>query len=697
MEAQLKKMDDIILLMEKALEKVDLYQGSKVKLPKAELDLLKTFEDSRDFMTDLVTKTVNNRQGLVDVFGGDCLRLARVVAVLEGVTLSDMNVNDQRVRTCREACETVEKVLNDMGLGWKLKEAREKQKGNLGRRRSSIDREEALKVAQQIALHEASKLTAETIPMPETTTISESTVETAPAATPKLDLMADLWAQCIDNDLVERICACTEVSEVLEFEERVTNTKASKIGNWMVWMVHRAYLNDPSLIKFDFTNLKMPDGDLEPRVAPKLAVAMEKNTSIEHLLLGCSNLQDGEAAILAVSLRSNATLKVLNIDTNKLQPLTLESIANGTSVNQALQELRCNNCATGRLVTEAFLNALRSNNSLVKLGYAVTDPYFRGEIDKQLTKNNDIARKRRLEEKKRLESGAAAVPETSTTSKASGYATAKAPQPPHAPSEGTPQAVGESSTATSPESTETSTDLTSSEGQCKVTEPVKEEEVIATSDEATLLAHESNQQSSPDQSESGGFKDGPGTITNSDDCSAAGVASNIENSEQPDSKEGELSHEKTVPEVNNQRSIELPESSPSSNSRPPELRGFMSKKSNAMLRITGWDKRYFILQGQRLLWWKTEADAGKYDPLTPLSGCDCRGFANFAVGKAKVKADETNLTMFLIEPEGGKWPEGSLKDMSDAQRVILLDANGSSHSRQEWMEAIAANISNSQT
>ena len=43
----------------------------------------------------------------------------------------------------------------------------------------------------------------------------------------------------------------------------------------MIWMVHRAHLDDPSLKKFDFTNLKMPAGNVEPRIAPKLAVAME--------------------------------------------------------------------------------------------------------------------------------------------------------------------------------------------------------------------------------------------------------------------------------------------------------------------------------------------------------------------------------------------------------------------------------------
>ena len=76
-------------------------------------------------------------------------------------------------------------------------------------------------------------------------------------------------------------------------------SKSSQIGNWMIWMVHRAHLDDRTLVKFepwlhtggiitphiatspstspseDFTNLKMPEGNVEPLISPKLAVAME--------------------------------------------------------------------------------------------------------------------------------------------------------------------------------------------------------------------------------------------------------------------------------------------------------------------------------------------------------------------------------------------------------------------------------------
>jgi len=413
-----KRIDDILCKMESTSAKVELYKTSKVKLPMAELDYLKTLEDARDFMTMMVTKTSENRQQLADIFGGDCSRIARIRTVLDEVVLSDMNCQDQRVRTCTEACETIEKVLEDMGLGWCLKKAQSEEKASFTKRRSSIDREDLLKAVQQIEGQEASAVE-----------VNED------ALSPKAKSEAAAWSQCYDKDFVQRVLACQEPVELQALEQEAVASKTTKLGNWMIWMVHRAHLDDPTLVKFDFTNLKMPDGNVEPLISPKLAVAMESNTHIENLLMGCTNLRDQEAAILAVSLRSNQSLKVLNIDTNAIQPLTLESIANGTSVNQALQELRCNNTASGRLVTEAFLHALKSNPSLCKLGYPVTDAYFRGEIDKQLTRNNDAARKRRLEEKRRREAEGGAekseTPKVQAKTQSAGYPAAK-PTPPAA-------------------------------------------------------------------------------------------------------------------------------------------------------------------------------------------------------------------------------------------------------------------------
>lgn len=417
--ATMEAFDKVTTAMEAALERVFAFKDSRVKLPKAELDLLKTFEDARDMMNDMLKKTSGDRQKLADFFGGDCTRIGRVQVCLDNADgeLSAMNADDQRLKTAREACNSVEKVLDDMGLGFKLQEAIKEEVVIVERRRTSIDvsavamaaaafqADESQSLAMQmaaLAMAEAEAAPAEAPPAP------------APAPAPaaeapkKVNRVEAEWQGKVTEDLIERILACTVPEELQAFAEEVTAAKQAKMGNWMIWMVHRAHLNDPTLKKFDFTNLKMPAGDLEPRISPKFALAMEENTYIEDLILACSNLQGTEAACLAVSLRSNKTLLKLNIDSNALQALELESIANGVGFAQTLTEIRCNNVSQGRQVYEAIANCVKANTFIVKVGLEIKDPHFRGQIDGQITRNNDNARKRRVEAKKAAEAKAKA-------------------------------------------------------------------------------------------------------------------------------------------------------------------------------------------------------------------------------------------------------------------------------------------------
>merc|ERR1719333_188830 len=88
--------------------------------------------------------------------------------------------------------------------------------------------------------------------------------------------------------------------------------RVKAFGDWMVWMVHRAYLNDPELVELNFNNMHMPPGHMEHRIAPKLMKAMETNTHIECLSLMNSNLQKQQGVELAASLLKNCSLQVLN-------------------------------------------------------------------------------------------------------------------------------------------------------------------------------------------------------------------------------------------------------------------------------------------------------------------------------------------------------------------------------------------------
>lgn len=130
-----ERMDSILSRMEAALRLVDMAHGSIVRLPKAELELLTQFEGARDLMMSVLQSENKDRVVLQRVFGGDCVRVSRVRAVLDSVEFSDTSNTDQRAITCRSACESVEKVLADLGLGLALRCAQAHQKELLHKQR----------------------------------------------------------------------------------------------------------------------------------------------------------------------------------------------------------------------------------------------------------------------------------------------------------------------------------------------------------------------------------------------------------------------------------------------------------------------------------------------------------------------------------------------------------------------------------
>lgn len=501
-------------------------------MPGAELDLLKQLEDARDLMADTLKKTSADRSQLEEVFGGDCIRIRKIrdtLEILDERPLSEMNRNDQRLKHAHDTCDSVIKVLEDMGYGWLLR-----SRVNYADQEGQLFQGNAFTVGQPIKPIKPRDAKASDFQqflcapaLPAGLSIDESTGEisgtpqseappteytvtcigtgkpvhckllitvnpkpvippgidgfTYSPSTQKITVDKDMspWEPQLrggdapesfsilpslpdglginpatgvitgnpvtffdlapftvsaknkggvthckiglevvpdhQGDLVGRIIACTEPEQLVEFEAIVMEEKnAKKPFNWMIWMVHRAHLNDPTLKKFDFTNARMPTGLEEPLISPKLMVAVATNDQIDELLLASSNLQNHEAAVLACSLRENTVLRVLNIDSNQLRPLELESLAHGIGDNKALAEFRCNNCASGRQVFEALAHMVKSNTFITKIGFSITDPHFRGQIDGQLTRNNDAARKRRVAAKKAAEAEAAAAAAAAT-------------------------------------------------------------------------------------------------------------------------------------------------------------------------------------------------------------------------------------------------------------------------------------------
>lgn len=131
--------------------------------------------------------------------------------------------------------------------------------------------------------------------------------------------------------------AVTEASGLRDFEEAA---RSGTTEDWMLWMVHRAWLDDPTLTSVSFSGLAMPPPDLEPRIAPKLVAAMARNTHVMSLQVAACGLVDSQALQLAEALRENRTLQVLNVEGNSLQVGSIRALVQAIGRNAKLR-LKC--------------------------------------------------------------------------------------------------------------------------------------------------------------------------------------------------------------------------------------------------------------------------------------------------------------------------------------------------------------------
>merc|ERR1719460_3220774 len=95
----------------------------------------------------------------------------------------------------------------------------------------------------------------------------------------------------------------------------------------------KSSLNDPSLTDFSFSNMQMPLPHLEPRVAPKLMKALERNTYITTLNLSNVNMQKPEGPTMAAALKVNKTLVHVNIESNNVDTASMCKMAEALKEN----------------------------------------------------------------------------------------------------------------------------------------------------------------------------------------------------------------------------------------------------------------------------------------------------------------------------------------------------------------------------
>jgi len=207
----------------------------------------------------------------------------------------------------------------------------------------------------------------------------------------------DHVSMSINEDFATLLETVTQIEHMLPEPAKIRGS----YGDWMIWMVHRAWLDDPALVDLNFSNMHMPPPHMEPRIAPKLVVAMARNTHMENLTLSNSNLQKASGVELAQSLRVNRTLKTVNLECNWLDSNAVRELALAIKDNPGcnIEHLRFSHQKQmgqffGRPTEEAVGQMMNSNEGIVKLGFECDDAHWRNIIDRALLRNNDFWRKR---------------------------------------------------------------------------------------------------------------------------------------------------------------------------------------------------------------------------------------------------------------------------------------------------------------
>jgi len=217
-------------------------------------------------------------------------------------------------------------------------------------------------------------------------------------------------------DLAEQICSTRAVwaldKVALPFERSASRPLAGDdasqhLGLWMVWMVHRVALNDPSLKELDFSGCSVPAEDDEPRIVRKLIESLAKNKYLVRLSLCGSNLSGSRFARgLAEALaQKSCSLQVLDIRCNQLTPLDLTTIVQALAKNDYLREFCCGSqqgmfkalaADEFESTSEALDRALQINTTLLKLEFPLYHRHWRDQIGRKLLRNAKLARKTRL-------------------------------------------------------------------------------------------------------------------------------------------------------------------------------------------------------------------------------------------------------------------------------------------------------------
>ncbi|TPX49115.1 hypothetical protein SeMB42_g02730 [Synchytrium endobioticum] len=165
---------------------------------------------------------------------------------------------------------------------------------------------------------------------------------------------------------------------------------------WLTAQLNHVASNDPSL-----TELQLDDShrlNFGPNQQEQLGKALASNTYLTKLTMANLNVGTPAALAIAESLKVNRTLESLNLEDNSIQPNGIKALADALRENSVLAELKVarQKHKQGAEAEVAFQNALQKNETLIKLTMVIQDKGCKNNIERYLTRNVEIARKKRF-------------------------------------------------------------------------------------------------------------------------------------------------------------------------------------------------------------------------------------------------------------------------------------------------------------
>lgn len=122
----MENADSVLKGIDRCRSQLEAARGSDMKTRKAEVDMLVNIDLFRDLLRESIKN--NSEWGinrLTAVFGGDCVRIAHLEAMLASTEFVHTPNVDQRLFDIQDACADMEGVLIDRGCGPALQKAKE--------------------------------------------------------------------------------------------------------------------------------------------------------------------------------------------------------------------------------------------------------------------------------------------------------------------------------------------------------------------------------------------------------------------------------------------------------------------------------------------------------------------------------------------------------------------------------------------